>query len=332
MSLNTIRVGRALSAFDHANRRWAAIPLRDPITQRPSARLVDAYAVGKQTLSLTSWNIQASQSRPVARSELILDHIFKGPNFPDIILLQEVSSSVRQSLLSDPRVRSSFLATDAEDDTSFKSVPFATDAEDGTSVKGVPFATMTLVSSKRFGSPLLAKEEEKGGGDSKMVLDSVFRTKLPSRYERDALCVNIVTPAAPGQVFRLFNVHLDSLDSQFRRALQMMVLAGLLREPGCSGGIIAGDFNAIFTDDHALVDKHELVDAWVALHGGTTGPDGGATWGVGVDLEDGLKPGRLDKVVMLGSQPNEIEVLQPGLIDAYTPWSDHCGLRCTFTI
>ncbi|KAG8734657.1 hypothetical protein FRC10_011553 [Ceratobasidium sp. 414] len=317
--LNRLRVSRALSSFDHASHRWAAIRLRnphDPITQRPSS---SPHAVGKQTLSLTSWNIQASQSKPVARSQLILDHILKGPKFPDIILLQEVASSVRQSLLSDPRVRSSFLTTDAEDDTSFK---------------GVPFATMTLLSSKRFGSPLLAEGGKKGEdeGGSRMVLDSVFRTELPSRYGRDALCVNIATPAAPGQVLRLFNVHLDSLDSQFRRVLQMEVLAGLLREPGCSGGIIAGDFNAIFPDDHVLVDKHKLVDAWVALHGSTTGLDGGATWGVDVELKNGLKPGRLDKVVMLGLQPKEIKVLQPGLIDAHTPWSDHRGLHCTFII
>jgi len=140
------RFGRALSAFDHASHRWVAIPLRDPhdpIAQRPSSRPADAHAVCKQTLSLTSWNIQASRSRPVDRSELILDHILKGPKFPDIILLQEVASTARQSLLSNPRVRSSFLTTDAEDDTSFK---------------GVPFATMTLLSSKRFGSPLLAEE------------------------------------------------------------------------------------------------------------------------------------------------------------------------------
>jgi len=188
---------------------------------------------------------------------------------------------------------------------------------------------MTLLSSKRFSSPLLA--EEAGEGGSKMVLDSVFRTRLPSRYKMDGLCVNIAAPAVPGSVLRLLNVHLDSLDSQFRRLVQMHVLAGLLREPGCSGGIIAGDFNAILPEDHMLVDKHELVDAWVALHGSTTGPDGGATWGVGVELGE-LKPGRLDKVVMLGLRPDEIEVLQPGLLGAYTPWSDHCGLGCTFTI
>ncbi|KAG6329936.1 hypothetical protein ID866_9154, partial [Astraeus odoratus] len=225
------RVGRALSAFSHASHRWVAIPLRDPhdpITQRPSSRPVDAHAVGKQTLSLTSWNIQAPQLWHIDRSELILDHILKGPKFPDIIFLQEVRPTVRQSLLSNPRVRSSFLTTDAEDDTSFK---------------GVPFATMTLLSRKRFGSPLLAEEEGEGEGEgkdeggSKMVLDSVFRMELPSRYKRDALCVNIAAPAVPGAVLRLLNVHLDSLNSHHERALQMDILAGLLREPGCSGGI-----------------------------------------------------------------------------------------------
>lgn len=100
---------------------------------------------------------------------------------------------------------------------------------------------------------------------------------MPSRYKRDALCVNIAAPAAPGKVLRLLNVHLDSLDSHFRRALQMMILAGLLREPGCSGGIIAGDFNALTPADHALVDNNKLVDAWVALHGSTTVPDGGVS-------------------------------------------------------
>ena len=33
-----------------------------------------------------------------------------------------------------------------------------------------------------------------------------------------------------------------------------------LREPGCGGGIIAGDFNAISPEDDGLVDKNKLVD------------------------------------------------------------------------
>jgi len=89
------RVHRGLSSFKHVTHRWAAIPLRDPhhpITQTPSSHPADV--IGKQGLSLTSWNIQASQSEPVARSKLILDHILKGPKSSDIIHLQEVASSV----------------------------------------------------------------------------------------------------------------------------------------------------------------------------------------------------------------------------------------------
>ncbi|KAG6871394.1 hypothetical protein C0995_005158 [Termitomyces sp. Mi166 len=307
MFLSRPKVSRALSAFDHVSRCWAGIPLRNPhspINQEPSpSPTANAHAVGRQSLSLTTWNIQASQAKPVERSELILSHILEGPKRPDIIHLQEVAPSVRQHLLSDSRVRSSFLTTDAEDDTAFKEVPFV---------------TMTLLSNKRFGPALLT---EKGGGEG----------KGEGRYKRDALCVSIRHPVAPA-LLHFFNVHLDSLDSQFRRMLQMHVLNGLLREPGCNGGLIAGDFNAIHPDDYTLVDTYGLVDAWVALHGNTIESDGGATWGVGVELKDGLKPGRLDKVVMLGLQPTEIEVLKPGLIDADTRWSDHCGLHCTFTV
>ena len=118
----------------------------------------------------------------------------------------------------------------------------------------------------------------------------------------------------------------------------MEILANVLREPGCSGGIIAGDFNAISPEDDGLVNRNGLVDAWVALHG-RADPDG-ATWGFGVERQDGLGPSRLDKVVMLGLMAKEMEVLRPGPIEVprpgekpfEIPWSDHCGLRCTFTI
>ena len=156
--------------------------------------------------------------------------------------------------------------------------------------------------------------------------------KLPSRYARDALCVGLASPLEPGTVLHFLNVHLDSLESFSWCFLQIEVLAGVLREPGCSGGIIVGDFNAVSPEDQVLLDKHELVDAWVALHGRTG--SGGATWGVGVELRDGLKPGRLDKFAMLNLKAEDMQVLQPGLIKIprpsepplYSPWSDHCGL------
>ena len=214
------------------------------------------------------------------------------------------------------------------------------DAEDQTSLEDIPFATMTLLSSSRFSAGLVSQKEgdeiERG---EKFMLGRVSRVTLPSKFGRDGLYVDIIPPTAPGTVFRLINVHLDSLGYTLHyRARQMEILADVLREPGCSGGIIAGDFNAISPEDDELVDKNELVDAWVALHG-RADPDG-ATWDVGVERRDGLGPGRLDKVAMMGLKAQEIEVLRPGLIKVpksgeepvKISWSDHCGLRCTFTI
>jgi tyrosyl-DNA phosphodiesterase 2 len=277
-----------------------------------------------QTLSLISWNIDAFSSRPVSRAKLILSHILDGLNSPDIIFLQEVASDVRASLLDDARVRAGFLVTDAEDQASFEDVPFA---------------TMTLLSSARFASGLdLQKESDGIERGEKFMLGGVSRVTLPSKYGRDALSVDIIPPTAPDTAFRFINVHLDSLgDTLHYRAQQMEILANVLREPGCSGGIIAGDFNAISPEDNGLVDKNELVDAWVALYG--RADRDGATWGVGVERRDGLGPGRLDKVAMMGLKAKEMEVLRPGHIEVprpgekslEIPWSDHCGLRCTFT-
>jgi len=80
------------------------------------------------------------------------------------------------------------------------------------------------------------------------------------------------------------------------------------------------------------------VDAWVALRG-KKGLDG-ATWGVEVERHDGLGPGRLDKVVMLGVEAKDMEILRPGLSEVpkpgedseYIPCSDHYGLRINFTV
>jgi tyrosyl-DNA phosphodiesterase 2 len=170
------------------------------------------------------------------------------------------------------------------------------------------------------------------------MLGRVSRMALPSIYRRDALCVDIIPPTAPGTVFRLINVHLDSLGAEYYRARQMKILANILREPGCSGGILAGDFNAMYPEDHELVDQNKLVDAWVALHGRADSDK--STWSVGVERSDGLGPGRLDKVAMMGSKAMEMELLRPGPIEVprpgekpvEIPWSDHCGLRCTFAI
>lgn len=278
--------------------------------------------------SLVTQNCDAFSSRPIARATLLLDSILEESKRPDIIFLQEVTSDVRTSILDNPKVREAFLVTDAEDQTSFE---------------GVPFANITLLSSKRFAFDLESQKEENGvERGKKFMLGPVSRVKLPSKYGRCALSVDIISPSnpsTPSKTYRLLNVHLDSLwGTLLYRTQQMEILTQLLREPGCNGGLIAGDFNAIRPEDYVLLDKNGLVDAWVALHG-KTGPDG-ATWGGKVERRDGLGPGRLDKVAMLGVEAKDMEILRPGLIEVpkpcedsdYIPWSDHCGLRLSFTV
>ena len=319
----TNRLWRTLSAFNHSTQSWAPIPLRSAqsqVTQKLSLTSRNIDTLLTQSFSLISWNIDAFSSRPVSRAKLILDHILEGPKSPDIIFLQEVTPFVRASLLDDARVRTAFLVTDAEDQTSFEDVSFA---------------TMTFLSRERFSSGLGSQKEGDGReGGERFMLGPVSRVTLPSKYRSDwdALYVDIMSPTAPSTLFRLINVHLDWLPDMIHyRAQQINILAKVLREPGCSGGIIAGDFNALSHEDDRLVDKNKLVDAWVALHG-REDPDGdGATWGIGFSR---FGPTRLDKVAMTGLKAKEIEILYPDFIKVpfEIPWSDHCGLRCTFTI
>lgn len=279
-------------------------------------------------LVLTTWNIDAFSSRPIARAKHILGSILEDAKRSDIVFLQEVTSEVRSSILDDANVREAFLVTDADDQTSFE---------------GVPFATMTLLSRKRFAFDLESKQEEDGVERApKFMLGPVTRVKFPSKYGRCVLSVDIIspsTPSTPGTVCRIINVHLDSLgDTLPYRTEQMSIVANLLREPECGGGLVAGDFNAISPEDHTLLDKNGLVDAWLALH--EKEELDGATWGVGVELPGGLRPGRLDKVAMLGVEAKEMEILRPGLIEVpkpggdscFMPCSDHFGLRLRFTV
>ncbi|KAI5896446.1 uncharacterized protein SCHCODRAFT_02745426 [Schizophyllum commune H4-8] len=230
-------------------------------------------------------------------------------------------------ILANPTFREAFLVTDAEDRTSFEDVPFA---------------NITLLYRDRFAfdSDLPADESAlEENPANKFSLGGVSRITLPSKYGRCALAVDIIPPYYPSLIFRLINVHLDSLGDTFHhRAAQLEILASLLREPGCSGGLIAGDFNVISPQAHTLLESNGLVDAWVALHG--EGGLDGATWGVRVARRDKLTAGRLEEVAIVGLMAQEMEVLRARQIDVprsgapskYIPCSDHFGLRLTFTL
>lgn len=321
------RLCRALSAYSHSNRIWESIsPFASSYPETKSAKAT-------RSLSLVTWNVDGFSSRAIARARLILAHVLQeSPESipPDIIFLQEVTSDVRASLLNDSKVRAAWLVTDAEDQTAFDQAPFAT----MTLLSRARFSYSTVASSQDTGT----QKEETGSKKGNIVIGHVSRVPLPSKYSRDALCVDVVHPASAAPV-RLINVHLDSLGHAFDyRAQQMKIAASLLREPGCSGGLIAGDFNAISPRDHELINENKLVDAWTALR--EASGDDGATWGTDRKRRNRQGPGRLDKVAMVGLIPKAVKVLQSGCItvprpgneSVDIPWSDHHGLRCDFSI
>jgi tyrosyl-DNA phosphodiesterase 2 len=315
------RVQRTLSAFNASTRRWASVPMHSAHGSWTKGlnQIQNSAPVSPTRLSLVSWNIDAFSPRPIARAKLILAHILSAPKPPDVFFLQEVTRDVRTALLDDVRVRAAFLTTDAQDLKSFYDVPFA---------------TMTLLAKERFAHHSVSQMQE-DTETMDFMLGQVARLVLPSKYRRDGLCVDIVPPAAPDTAIRLINVHLDSLwDTLNYRVGQMKILSNVLREPGCNAGLIAGDLNAIRPEDHGLIERNGLVDAWTALHG--TSHSHGATWSVGAKRRDGLEAKRMDKIAMRGLTAEKMEVLRPGLIELPKPggesveisWSDHCGLKC----
>ncbi|EJD35766.1 hypothetical protein AURDEDRAFT_92963 [Auricularia subglabra TFB-10046 SS5] len=312
-----VQTAHVLSVFDRALGAWAKVPLRPPLAPTlPSPWLGAGPSLPRdQKLSLVSWNLHAASPWPVERSAPIIRRFLRAASPPDIVFLQEVAPSVRETLLADPRVRARF---------------FATDTDDGPPSSGVHCATMTLLSAQRFVPPLQRWDA------GRMQLAAVFRVPLLGRAS-----LGVDVRAAPGAVFRLVNVDLEPCDSWARRESALRDLGALLREPGCAGGVVAGDFNANGPDDPALVPEHGLVDAWDALDGEA---GAGVTWGrwgmhdereLGDDRrEERLVPGRHDKVALLAAEPLEMQVTPPGRVrqGGGMYWSDHCGIRCSFVV
>lgn len=54
--------------------------------------------------------------------------------------------------------------------------------------------------------------------------------------------------------------HLDQNDCTIYRSRQLKLLADLIREPGCSGGLIARDFTANTEEVEWLIVENHMVD------------------------------------------------------------------------
>jgi tyrosyl-DNA phosphodiesterase 2 len=268
------------------------------------------------TISISSLRIHYSSSYPSQRCLGLISHVFHR-EIPDILCLQEVRPEVRAILLGNLEVRGIFLTTDAEPNLEDKH-----------------FTTMTLLSKRRFAYDPEADVSEDNG---KFIFGRAFRQQLPSATGRDGLCLDVIPPYGRDTFFRITNVHLESRDAFCYRNEQLHELASAFREPGCSSGLIVGDFNSVTDEDHKLIEENNLEDAWLKLHGNT---NPGETWNVGRRRDSRHGPTRLDKVAMVGlvaesmqlMHPLSIEIPRPGGVFGQIQWSDHSGLRCKFSL
>ncbi|KAF9879548.1 endonuclease exonuclease phosphatase family protein [Colletotrichum karsti] len=313
--------------FNTTTAQWETVP--NAVEYVPPQNF-SQQTVDEDRMTLATWNVDAFSPLPNDRLSAILSRMLDQAPAPDIIFLQEVCKPMVPFIMQDERIRSGWYSSE----------------KDTVQWRGQLFATMVLISKSRFGHL---------GKTASGILGRVSRIKYRTRYGRDALCSEILLPTStsnpnPGQPafkrIQLVNVHLDSLAvTPSRRPHQLSVVAKLLHNAG--HGLVAGDFNPVLPEDGTLIEENKLEDAWKALRG----EEPGYTWGV--DGTEPFPPNRMDRVAMVGLTPLHVEVMHPETIalpksdnaqnragkegveaekEQTVPWSDHSGLKCTFTI
>jgi tyrosyl-DNA phosphodiesterase 2 len=261
---------------------------------------------------LVSWNVNADALLPKSRMSALLQ-VIKTTGAADVVFLQEVSREALTALLEESWIQQNWYISDVN----------------VSAFGNQKFISITLVSK-----PWVATDG--------ILLGAIWRTSLPSRFGRDALCCDLILNSSSKHTsgrsafrIRLINVHLDSLPiNPSLRPHQLSIGALYLRTAGC--GIIAGDFNPVLPEDDDLVRTNNLTDAWAQLHPN----DPGHTWGV--YGEQSFPPNRLDKVALFNLTPSDMGILRTsevGFIGEKTSvdvtksgskahFSDHFGLWC----
>ncbi|KAK8131077.1 hypothetical protein PG984_007515 [Apiospora sp. TS-2023a] len=300
-------------------------PIKTPPVSPPAND--QSRASGITAIALYSWNIDFMLPCAVARMSAALTHL-EGltsqlpPTTAAIISIQEATPSDLITISQTPWVRSGFYMSD----------------QDSYAWGSGMYGTTTLV-------------------DCRLEVASCFRVHYAAtRMERDALFVDITTPAIAPRKVRFGNSHLESLAlDPPRRPAQMRVAAQHLYAGGgdeqLAGAVIAGDFNAIQPFDVTLHADNGLKDAYLES-GGREGAEEGATWGQqahpttrqrfglsrmdkaffcgdGIKLQ-GFERIGADVVVSEGSKEERDKLLQLGFEKAWV--TDHLGIKATFSL
>ncbi|RYN44135.1 hypothetical protein AA0113_g4208 [Alternaria arborescens] len=261
---------------------------------------------------LVSWNVNADAPLPKVRMSALLQ-IIKDMGAADVVFLQDVSRESLTALLEDLWIQQNWYISD---------------------VNFSAFGKQKFISINLVSKLWVATDG--------IVLGAIWRVSLPSRFERDALCCDLIlnssskhTSGRSSLPIRLVNVHLDSLPiNPSLRPHQLSICASYLSAAG--RGIIAGDSNPVLPEDNDLVRTNDLTDAWVRLRPN----DLGHTWGV--YGEQSFPPNRLDKVALFNLTPSGVGILQTSELEfcgektltdvtglgLKAHFSDHFGLWC----
>lgn len=262
---------------------------------------------------IITWNIDFATNHPEERLAACLRHIeedvlqCKAGEAPEpcCILLQEVSDTVVPHLLRDTWVRNWFLVA--------------------------PYSSRKWPKGARYGNITLVSR-------SLTIAECHILHYGCTRMERTSVCVkirlNYPAPSRETAIICVVNTHLESLpQGAVWRPHQLDLCSRFLRLRGVTGGVVAGDMNAIMADDEGIEKQVGLRDAW---RKGSA--DTGKTWGYQGQNEQGFPCGRLDKVFYLpgrGYKVDEPRRIGVGVKIRETSsneavWaSDHYGLEST---
>ncbi|KAF8457031.1 Endonuclease/exonuclease/phosphatase [Kalaharituber pfeilii] len=238
----------------------------DNLSSTPGAASPPRPHVPNDTITLITWNIDFGSPYTRTRCLSILSHLRERLNTPPntsstgtMILLQEVydpepnggkvrfinqgskEQGAMAAILEHEWVQRKFVLVDT----------------------GFPggCGTVTLVSKNLSIATAQSSSEEHVRG--------CFRIRAPHTiFDRDILGVDLLSS---GGVLRICNVHLESLAGHGTkvRPAQLALAASLLKAPGVSAGIVAGDMNAIQTPDFTLHKHNDIAlrDVWVDIVG-----------------------------------------------------------------
>ncbi|KAF2792684.1 hypothetical protein K505DRAFT_278444 [Melanomma pulvis-pyrius CBS 109.77] len=268
---------RLQSYWRHNGSDWAEI------VGRLSSEPAISVPISSEKLRLISWNIDIlvpfAEERMRAALQYLEALVASTPaSTPIVIFLQEMGISDLGQIRDAPWVQQHFHITE-RDERNWAS-PL--------------YGTTTLV-------------------DRRLRIESVFRVRWISKFERDGLFVDVsvVQPRdadAPGhvkgdrKVLRLCNTHLESLVADPPvRPLQLQVAAEALHQGVVGAALLAGDLNAIQPFDRTLHEENGLQDAYL-VRGGREDSDEGYTWGYQVPqpMRERFGCSRMDKILFRG--------------------------------